>query len=199
MGLGSFPEVSLAQAREAAGAARVQARQGIDPIDARRAARSISAAARDRAKTFDECAAAYLSAKGGEWANIKHGDQWRNTIATYASPVIGRMLVADVDTPHILAILEPLWQTKTETAVRLRGRLERGARRPGAHTNEETHRSARPAQRQAGLACGDHRPSAVRAMRSGRSRRHRCSKLVQTCRAYWRKSEGSRKVHDVAP
>jgi integrase len=125
MGLGPFPEVSLANARDAAGAARVQARQGIDPIDARRAARSNSAAARESAKTFDECAAAYIAAKGGEWANAKHGDQWRNTISTYASPVIGRMLVADVDTPHVLAILEPLWQTKTETAVRLRGRLER--------------------------------------------------------------------------
>ena len=75
MGLGAFQEVTLAQARDAARAARTQARGGIDPIEARRAVRSTSAAARETRKTFDECAAAYIAAKSGEWANAKHGEQ----------------------------------------------------------------------------------------------------------------------------
>ena len=74
--------------------------------------------------TFDECAAAFIEAKQGEWKNPKHRQQWTNTLATYASPVIGKLPVADVDTGLILKILEPIWNTKTETASRLRGRIE---------------------------------------------------------------------------
>ncbi len=59
-----------------------------------------------------------------EWKNIKHGDQWRNTLATYAYPVIGSLIVSSVEQDHILRILEPIWTTKTETASRLRGRIE---------------------------------------------------------------------------
>jgi len=124
MGLGSFPEVPLASARQKARDARELVRQGLNPIDAKQAARSAAAAARAASKTFAECAANYIDAKSPEWANLKHLGQWRTTIETFANPVIGNLLVRDVDTPHIMAILEPIWKTKTETAVRLRGRLE---------------------------------------------------------------------------
>ena len=124
MGLGSFPEVSLALARQKARDARELVRQGINPVDAKQAARSAATAARAASKTFAECAAKYIEIKSPEWANVKHMGQWRTTIETFANPVIGKLFVQDVDTPHVMAILEPIWKAKTETAVRLRGRLE---------------------------------------------------------------------------
>ncbi|RYH63562.1 MAG: site-specific integrase [Alcaligenaceae bacterium] len=124
MGLGGFPDVTLAQAREKARAAREQVSSGVDPIKTRLAARSASVAALARARTFDQCVAAYIKAKSGEWANAKHRAQWDSTLETYASPVIGRLLVQDVDVTNVLAVLEPIWSLKTETASRLRGRIE---------------------------------------------------------------------------
>jgi integrase len=124
MGLGSFPEVSLALARQKARDARELVRQGINPIDAKDAARSAAVAARAASKTFAECAEKYIEIKSPEWTNVKHLSQWRTTIETFANPVVGKLFVQDVDTPHVVAILEPIWKTKTETAVRLRGRLE---------------------------------------------------------------------------
>ena len=124
MGLGGFPDVTLAQARERARAARDQVREGVDPIQARQAARSASAAALAKAKTFDQCVAAFVKAKSGEWQNAKHRAQWDSTLETYASPFIGTLLVQDVGVTNVLAVLEPIWATKTETASRLRGRIE---------------------------------------------------------------------------
>ena len=124
MGLGSFPEVSLAAARQKARDARELIRQGTNPIDAKHAARSAAEAARAASKTFKECAKSYIDAKSPEWNNLKHVGQWRNTIKTFADPMIGHLLVQDVDTSHVMSVLEPIWATKTETAVRLRGRLE---------------------------------------------------------------------------
>jgi integrase len=129
MGLGSFPEIGLADARDKAKAARELVRQGVDPIEARKtvraATKSAAAALAASSLTFAECAHAYMKAKRGEWKNAKHAEQWVMTLETYAFPVIGDMIVRDVDTPQILAILKPLWEGKTETAVRLRGRLEK--------------------------------------------------------------------------
>ena len=125
MGLGSYPEVSHVQAKEKAKAARDLARHGIDPIDEARNARSLLAAARGRQLTFDQCAEQYITAHAAGWRNAKHADQWKNTLATYASPVIGKLLVRDVETPHLVKILTPIWPTKTETASRVRGRIER--------------------------------------------------------------------------
>lgn len=124
MGLGAYPDVTLKEARERAEKARKLLHDNIDPIDQRQAARSAMLAAREAALTFEQCAVAYIAMKEPEWKNIKHGEQWRNTLTTYAYPVIGSILVADIDQTHILRILEPIWTTKTETASRLRGRLE---------------------------------------------------------------------------
>jgi len=124
MGLGAYPDVTLKAARERAEKARELLRDDIDPIDRRKAARSAMLAAREAALTFEQCAAAFIAVKEHEWKNAKHGDQWRNTLTAYAYPVIGSLLVHHVDQTHILKILEPIWTTKTETASRLRGRLE---------------------------------------------------------------------------
>lgn len=124
MGLGAYPDVTLKEARERAEKSRLLLRDDIDPIDQRQAARSAMLAARETALTFEQCATAYIAAKEHEWKNAKHGDQWRNTLAAYAFPVIGSLLVHHIDQTHILKILEPIWTTKTETASRLRGRLE---------------------------------------------------------------------------
>jgi hypothetical protein len=96
MGLGAFADVSLAEAREAATAARKQVRAGNDPIAARKAEMDAKRSALSL-HTFKEVAAAYVAAHEASWRNEKHRQQWRNTLATYADPVLGKMPVAVVD------------------------------------------------------------------------------------------------------
>jgi integrase len=124
MGLGGFPSTTLAGAREKAREARAQVAAGVDPIAERRAAQSALRAEAAAGKTFDQCVTAYVDAKSAEWRNAKHRKQWSNTLKQYASPVIGGLLVRDVTLAHVMKILEPIWKTKTETASRLRQRLE---------------------------------------------------------------------------
>lgn len=124
MGLGAYPDVSLAEARERAAEARRLLRDGVDPIEARKAAKTATAAAVANALTFAQCADAYIGMASAEWKNTKHEAQWRSTLETYAYPVIGKVLARDVTEDHVLKILEPIWQTKTETASRVRGRIE---------------------------------------------------------------------------
>lgn len=124
MGLGGYPDVTLADARRKARDMREQVDMGADPIEERRAARATLAASRAKAMTFAQCVAAYLEAHGDGWKNPKHRQQWRNTLDTYAGPVIGSLPVSEVDTGLVLQVLEPIWKDKTETATRLRGRIE---------------------------------------------------------------------------
>jgi integrase len=124
MGLGPLHAVSLAQARERARHYRQLRTQGIDPIEAREAAGAERRIAAAKAKTFDQCADAYIAAHRAGWRNAKHAAQWEATLATYASPAFGKLPVHDVDTGLVLKALEPIWTTKPETAGRLRGRVE---------------------------------------------------------------------------
>jgi integrase len=124
MGLGGYPDVTLAGAKEAARAARAKIKQGIDPIEEAKAAKSALVASRAKDVTFERCAAMYIETHEKGWKNAKHRAQWASTLATYAYPHFGSLLVRDVELPHILAALEPIWATKTETASRLRGRIE---------------------------------------------------------------------------
>lgn len=124
MGLGAFPGVTLAGAREKARDARLKIEQGIDPIMEREQAASRLRAQQAADRTFEWCAGQYIEAHGDAWRNAKHRAQWSATLATYAYPIIGRVLVRDVDQPNVLAVLQPIWRTKTETATRLRGRIE---------------------------------------------------------------------------
>ncbi|MFZ5558692.1 MAG: tyrosine-type recombinase/integrase [Pseudomonadota bacterium] len=123
MGLGSLNAVSLATARKKAEECRGLLADKIDPLEARRAARSAQALAAARSKTFDECAAAYIKAHGAGWKNEKHAAQWEATLETYCGPVFGTWPVADVDTSAVLNVLGPIWTEKTETATRLRARI----------------------------------------------------------------------------
>lgn len=123
VGLGGFPTVSLAQARERAREAREQVWRGVDPVEERKAARAALLAAQD-VPTFAECARRFLANKRAEFRNAKHAAQWAATLETYAGPIIGNMPVDQVELRHIESILSPIWTTKTETAKRLRGRIE---------------------------------------------------------------------------
>jgi integrase len=124
MGLGGYPDVTLAAAKEAARAARARLAQGVDPIQDAREKRSALIAAQASAITFAKAAEAYMAAHEASWKNAKHAQQWRNTIETYANPKVGKLLVRDVALPHVLCILDPIWRQKTETASRLRNRIE---------------------------------------------------------------------------
>ncbi len=124
MGLGSFPDVSMSEARDRSTAARKLSKLGIDPIDQRKIAESASVSAQLATIDFKTCAADFMAEMEEGWKNAKHRAQWKNTLATYAYPVIGKLLVKDIDLPHIRKILKPIWSTKTETAVRLLGRIE---------------------------------------------------------------------------
>jgi len=124
LGLGGFPDVELAQARERAREMRDQMRQGIDPIAARKAAQDALRAAQARALTFDEAARKCHAKKSPEFRSVKHRADWINSITTHVSPVIGTMPVADVQVGDVVRVLEPIWTTKTETATRVRQRIE---------------------------------------------------------------------------
>lgn len=124
IGLGSYPGVTLALARDKARETKELIGKGIDPVEQKKAIRAQLIAAQSSALTFDEAADKLHRSKSTEFRNAKHAAQWITTIKTYASPLIGKLPVADVELAHIVKILEPIWQTKTETATRLRGRLE---------------------------------------------------------------------------
>lgn len=124
MGLGSVDTFSLAEVREKARECRKLLDDKIDPIEARNAQRSRQALDAAKSLTFAQCAATYIDAHRKGWRNAKHADQWKNTLATYADPVLGALPVQAVDTGLVMKVLEPIWHEKTETATRLRGRIE---------------------------------------------------------------------------
>ena len=126
MGLGSYPAVTLEKARQFADEARQDVRNGLDPIEKKKVHRESAALERSKAMTFDQCATSYIESNRAGWKNDKHASQWQNTLETYASPIIGNLAVASIDTGHVLKVLEldQLWATKPETASRLRGRIE---------------------------------------------------------------------------
>lgn len=124
MGLGGYPDVPLADARAAARKAREQIKSGLDPIEEARAEANSRRANQAKNITFKQAALAYIASHEAGWRNNKHANQWRNTLDTYAYPVIGSVMVRDVDLTQVLAVLTPIWSTKTETATRVRGRIE---------------------------------------------------------------------------
>jgi integrase len=137
MGLGAFgkparkgsPQVglTLADARDKAAEARALVRQGIDPISHRQGQQRRELADRNRAatSTFRTLAEEMVSAREAGWKNRKHIQQWKNTLASYAYPVLGHMPVSEIGTDDVLLVLKPIWTAKPETASRLRGRIER--------------------------------------------------------------------------
>lgn len=124
IGLGGYPEVPLAQARERAREAKDAIRRGIDPVEERRAARAALLTAQRRGLSFADAADRFLDAKLSEFRNPKHAAQWRTMLTTYALPELGHMLVNDIAVQDVLRALQPIWHEKTETAKRVRGRIE---------------------------------------------------------------------------
>ena len=124
MGLGPLNVISLAEARKRAAECRKSRLDGIDPIEARRAQRGRRKLEAGRAMTFDKCAAAYIEAHKASWKNGKHAEQWRGSLRNYASPVFGSSPVQAIDLGLVMKALEPVWRTKSETASRVRGRIE---------------------------------------------------------------------------
>ncbi|MGE0531606.1 MAG: tyrosine-type recombinase/integrase [Hyphomonadaceae bacterium] len=125
MGLGQASHVTLAEAREAAEAARKAARAGADPVALRKEERRRLVATIENARTFKDCSERFLEMQERRWSNPKHRQQWRNTLSTYAYPMLGDLRVEAIDTNLVLRVLEPIWLEKPETASRLRARIER--------------------------------------------------------------------------
>lgn len=124
MGLGPLALYGLSEARAKALEARRLRHEGVDPLEARRTARSKLRLEAAKAITFKECASQYIAAHRAGWRNDKHAGQWQATLETYAEPVIGGLPVQAIDTALVLKVLEPIWTKKPETASRLRGRIE---------------------------------------------------------------------------
>lgn len=120
MGLGDFERLPLADARKKALDAYKLILDGKDPIDTR----NITKAAQRKTKTFKECATTYIADHEGSWKNEKHRKQWPATLKEYVYPVIGNLPVSAIEMQHVLKIIKPIWQTKTETANRVRNRIE---------------------------------------------------------------------------
>jgi integrase len=124
MGLGPTHTVSLAEARQKAMEGRQLLLDGVNPLLARNQQQAALKLAESNMMTFDQCAKAYIQAQKASWKNAKHAKQWSSTLKTYASPVFGTAPVADVDTGLVVKCLTPIWENKTETATRVRGRIE---------------------------------------------------------------------------
>lgn len=120
MGLGGWPSTTLAQARDQAREARRCIASGTDPIEERRKKKRLLISK----PTFADCARRTIEAKRHGWKNEKHAAQWTTTLEAYAFPLIGRIPVDEVELRHVIEILTPLWSEKTETATRVRSRIE---------------------------------------------------------------------------
>lgn len=115
MGVGPYPAVSLSKARSKAGEAREAVADGRDPIAEK---------AKEEEPTFSECVEQFLTSMEGQWRNEKHRAQWRMTLTEYCKPIRAKK-VSEITVDHVLKVLKPIWSTKSETASRLRGRIER--------------------------------------------------------------------------
>lgn len=120
MSLGAYESLTLLEAANKASSKRLALKkEGIDPLAAKRLEKQ-----REKGTTFKDVAAELIEAKRPAWKNAKHAAQWSSTLETYAYPTLGSLDVADIDTEHILKVLQPIWTAKHETATRLRQRME---------------------------------------------------------------------------
>jgi len=123
MGLGSISDLSLSEARKEIEVHRQLLLKGEDPKIRRDSDKN--KLQKRQAWTFDDCANGYIEAHKHSWTNVKHESQWRNTLSTYASPVIGKLPVEEITTNWVMRVIEPIWYAKTETANRVRSRIEK--------------------------------------------------------------------------
>lgn len=124
IGLGSYPEITLSKAREKAREAKENISNGLDPVEIKQASKRALIASQASQITFDGAAKKYIKMKSKEFKNPRQEQQWTNSLATYASPHIGGIPVNEIELPQIKSVLDPIWETKTDTATRIRSRLE---------------------------------------------------------------------------
>jgi integrase len=124
MGLGAVVDISLAKARELASAARLQLIEDIDPLEWKKAERARKKIEGAKAITFQEAATKYIQAHRAGWRSAVHAAQWEQSLCDYAFPIIGDLPVSAIDTALVMRVLEAIWTEKTETASRVRGRIE---------------------------------------------------------------------------
>lgn len=125
IGLGGYPAVTLAKAHEEARAIRDDVGKGRDPVAEKRQARAALIAKQMRDLTFGQAVDRYMDT--GRMAKLRHDwqrEEWRTTLESYAVPVIGKLLVDDIRLSDVKRVLEPIWQDKNATAVKVRGRIE---------------------------------------------------------------------------
>jgi integrase len=135
LGLGSYPQLTLKEAREKARRLVVEARDGVDLLESKRARRQALLDAQAKSKTFEQVAKEYVEAHSADYTNEKHRKQWVSTLQSYAYPLIGKMPVASIEMTHILQVLTQettghdgesakLWYAKPQTGYRLLGRIK---------------------------------------------------------------------------
>jgi hypothetical protein len=124
LGIGPFPDLLPKEARQIAQEARTMIAKGENPLTSRLSQKAQLKALESKKITFRGFALTCIEDKQSEWSSDKHAAQWTYTLEKFAFPVIGDMALDEIDTDHILKILTPIWKSKTETASRLRGRLE---------------------------------------------------------------------------
>lgn len=124
IGLGSATVRKLADARALAAEHRLKVLNGVDPKDERDNSRAATIADKAKQITFEQAITECIKAKAPEWRNAKHAQQWTNTLTTYALPLLGKQPVNSITTELVYEVLAPIWLTKTETATRLRQRIE---------------------------------------------------------------------------
>ena len=124
-GLGGHPLIGLADARQRATELRRKLADGIDFLAERRVIVAAKRLGAMKSRTFRQCVDEYLEAHSAAWRGGRHEAQWRQSLSKYAYPVIGDMPVADIDVSAVLAVLKPVWKTRTETGTRVRERIER--------------------------------------------------------------------------
>ncbi|WP_183588907.1 tyrosine-type recombinase/integrase [Paracoccus pantotrophus] len=124
IGLGGYPEVSLAKARERAREAKDKIRSGIDPVEERKAARAALAAERRRGLTFADAVDRYIESRQDQFRTEKHRLNWLSPMKIHAMPKLGRAMVHEITTQDVLLVIQPIWSSKTETANKIRSRIE---------------------------------------------------------------------------
>lgn len=132
MGLGALSVLEPVKARAEAARLKTKVAEGVDPLDQRKADKEMQSALRKQVQleskraemTFRKAAEHFITSRKPGWSNPKHAQQWANTLATYAYPVIGDLPVAEVAAEHVVEILRPIWSAKSETASRVRMRIE---------------------------------------------------------------------------
>jgi integrase len=124
IGLGPYPLISLADARQRANQRRRLLVDGIDPLAERRAKRAAEAVERNKAITLRQAAESYIDAHAAGWRGGRQEAQWRHSLTAYVYPTIGELPVQAIDTASVLSVLKPIWNAKTETATRVRERIE---------------------------------------------------------------------------